>query len=257
VVKLEGKVAIVTGAASGIGRATALLFAAEGAAVVVADVNNGGGMQTVEAIRSAGGRAQYVHTDVSRSPDVQAMVRAAVERFGRLDVLFNNAGIAVFKGVEETTEDEWDRVVAVNLRGVYLGIKYAAPEMRRAGGGSIINTSSVHGMQTVAGLAAYAASKHGVLGITRAAALDLARSGIRVNAIQPGAIETPIMRANLRAVGDEEEEYRKIAAAEPLGRVGTAEEIARAAVFLASDDASFITGAPIAVDGGLLAQLLA
>jgi NAD(P)-dependent dehydrogenase (short-subunit alcohol dehydrogenase family) len=210
----------------------------------------------VQTIRAAGGRAEFVHADVSRSADVQAMVQAAVERFGRLDVLFNNAGIAVFKGVLETSEEEWDRVLAVNLRGIFLGTKYAAPEMRRVGGGSIINTSSVHGMRTVAGLAAYAASKHGVIGLTRAAALDLAKDNIRVNCIQPGAIETPIMRANLRAVGDEEEEFRKISAAEPLGRVGRPEEIARMALFLAGDDAGFITGAPFAVDGGLLAQLL-
>jgi NAD(P)-dependent dehydrogenase (short-subunit alcohol dehydrogenase family) len=224
--------------------------------VVVADVQEAAGMETVRTIRDAGGRAEFVRADVSDSPDVQNMIQTSVGRFGRLDILFNNAGIAVFKGVVETSEDEWDRVMAVNLRAIYLGIKYAAPEMRRQGGGSIINTSSVHGMVTVAGLAAYAASKHGVIGLTRAAALDLARDNIRVNCIQPGAIETPIMRANLRAVGDEEEEYRKISAAEPLGRVGRPEEVARVALFLAGDDASFITGAPVAVDGGLLAQLL-
>ena len=254
--KLEGRVAVITGAASGIGRATAILFAAEGAAVLAADVQDDAGAQTVDTIRAAGGRAEFVHADVSRSEDVRRMLGAAVDRFGRLDVLFNNAGVAVFKGVVETDEAEWDHVLGVNLRGVYLGIKYAAAEMRHQGGGSIINTSSVHGMRTTAGIAAYAASKHGVIGLTRAAALDLAPHNIRVNCIQPGAIETPIMRANLRAVGDEDEEFRKISAAEPLGRVGTPQEIARMALFLASDDASFVTGAAFAVDGGLLAQLL-
>jgi len=248
--------AVITGAASGIGRATAILFAAEGAAVLAADVQDDAGAQTVATIRAAAGRAEFVHADVSRSEDVRRMVRAAVEEFGRLDVLFNNAGVAVFKGVVETDEAEWDHVLGVNLRGVYLGIKYAAAEMRRQGGGAIINTASVHGMRTTAGIAAYAASKHGVIGLTQAAALDLAPHNIRVNCIQPGAIETPIMRANLRAVGDEEDEFRKISAAEPLGRVGTPQEIARMALFLASDDASFITGAAFAVDGGLLAKLL-
>ncbi len=245
--------AVITGAASGIGRATAILFAAEGAAVLAADVQDDAGAQTVATIRAAAGRAEFVHADVSRSEDVRRMVRAAVEEFGRLDVLFNNAGVAVFKGVVETDEAEWDHVLGVNLRGVYLGIKYAAAEMRRQGGGAIINTASVHGMRTTAGIAA---SKHGVIGLTQAAALDLAPHNIRVNCIQPGAIETPIMRANLRAVGDEEDEFRKISAAEPLGRVGTPQEIARMALFLASDDASFITGAAFAVDGGLLAKLL-
>jgi len=255
-VKLEGRVAVITGAASGIGRATAILFAAEGAAVLAADVQDDAGAQTVATIRAAAGRAEFVHADVSRSEDVRRMLGAAVEGFGRLDVLFNNAGVAVFKGVVETDEAEWDHVLGVNLRGAYLGIKYAAAEMRRQGGGAIINTASVHGVRTTAGIAAYAASKHGVIGLTRAAALDLAPHNIRVNCIQPGAIETPIMRANLRAVGDEEDEFRKISAAEPMGRVGTPQEIARMALFLASDDASFITGAAFAVDGGLLAKLL-
>ncbi len=254
--RLAGKVAIITGAGSGIGYATALLFAAEGAAVVVNDVHEAAGEQAVAAIHAAGGQGSFARADVADSADVQRMIAHAVATFGGLDVLFNNAGIAVFKGVEETTEAEWDRVLAVNLRGIFLGIKYAAPAMRARGGGSIINTASVHGMATSTGIAAYAASKHGVIGITRAAALDLAKDNIRVNCIQPGAIETPLMRSNLRAVGDEAEEFRKIAAAEPLGRVGRPEEIATMALFLASDEASFVTGSPFAVDGGLLAKLM-
>jgi NAD(P)-dependent dehydrogenase (short-subunit alcohol dehydrogenase family) len=253
--KLADKVAIVTGAASGIGRAAALLFAAEGAAVVAADLNAAGAEVVAAAIRERGGRAEAVRADVAVAADARAMIDRAVSAFGGLDILFNNAGIAVFKGVEETTEAEWDRVLGVNLRGVWLGIKYAAPAMRARGGGAIINTASVHGLATQAGIAAYAASKHAVIGLTRAAALDLARDNIRVNCILPGAIDTPLMRANMSAVGDEEAEVRKVAAAEPLGRVGRPEEIAQMALWLASDDASFATGAPFAVDGGLLAKL--
>jgi NAD(P)-dependent dehydrogenase (short-subunit alcohol dehydrogenase family) len=254
--KLAGKVAIITGAGSGIGRAAALLFAQEGAAVVVVDRDEAGAAATVAAIRDHGGRAEPAVVDVADSAGVRHMVDLAVNAFGGLDIVFNNAAIAVFKGVEETTEEEWDRVLAVNLRAVFLGIKYAAPALRARGGGAIINTASVHGLATGAGIAAYAAAKAGVIGLTRAAALDLAGAGIRVNCILPGAIETPLMRSNLRAVGDEAEEFRKISAAEPLGRVGQPAEIARMALFLASEDGSFATGAPFIVDGGLLAKLV-
>jgi NAD(P)-dependent dehydrogenase (short-subunit alcohol dehydrogenase family) len=253
--KLSGKVAVVTGAASGIGRATALLFAAEGAAVVAADLDEAGASAVVAAIRERGGRAEAIRVNVADGADARAMIERAATAFGGLDILVNNAGIAVFKGVEETTEEEWDRVLGVNLRGVWLGIKHAAPAMRARGGGSIVNIASVHGMATQSGIAAYAASKHAVIGLTRAAALDLAKDSIRVNCIQPGAIDTPLMRANMSAVGDEAEEVRKIAAAEPIGRVGRPDEIAQMALWLASDDSSFATGAPFAVDGGLLAKL--
>jgi NAD(P)-dependent dehydrogenase (short-subunit alcohol dehydrogenase family) len=254
--KLADKVAIVTGAASGIGQATAHLFAAEGAAVLAVDLNEARGQEVAAAIGTAGGRAAFCRADVAVAADVRAMIDRAVTTFGGLDVLFNNAGIAVFKGVHETSEEEWERVLAVNLTGVYLGTRFAVPAMRQRGGGSIINTASVHGMATTAGIAAYAASKHAVIGLTRASALDLAPFNIRVNCIQPGAIDTPLMRSNLRAVGDEAAEFDKVSAAEPIGRVGRPEEIARMALFLASDDASFCTGAPFAVDGGLLARLM-
>jgi NAD(P)-dependent dehydrogenase (short-subunit alcohol dehydrogenase family) len=250
--RLQGKVAIVTGAASGIGKATAELFAAEGAKVVAADLNERDGAALAERLVDS---VVFRRADVAVSDDVRGLVALAEERFGGLDVLFNNAGIAVFKTIEETSEEEWDRVVAVNLRSIYLGIKHAIPAMRRRGGGSIVNTASVHGFATAAGLGAYGATKHGVIGVTKSAALELARDGIRVNAVCPGAVDTPIMRANLRAVGDEAEQFAKISEAEPIGRVGQPEEIAKAVLWLATDESSFVTGAPFLIDGGLVARL--
>ncbi|TAK22704.1 MAG: glucose 1-dehydrogenase [Chloroflexota bacterium] len=254
--KLDGKVAIVTGAASGIGRASAIEFAREGARVLVCDVDEEGGRQTVATMRAASGTAEFQRADVARGEEVAAMVAAAVRAYGGLDIMFNNAGIIFSGSAVDTTEEQWDRLMGVNLRGVWLGIKHAAPEIRRRGGGAIINTASVHGMATVAGVAAYATSKHAVIGLTRAAALELAPWNIRVNAILPGAIDTALMRSNLRDAGDEEEGFKALSALEPIGRIGRPEEIARAAVFLASDDSSFVTGAPFAVDGGLLAKLM-
>jgi NAD(P)-dependent dehydrogenase (short-subunit alcohol dehydrogenase family) len=247
--RLAGKVAIVTGAASGIGRATTELFAAEGARVVAVDLNEASGREL------EGPSVAFVRADVARGADVQRFVGAAVDRFGGLDILFNNAGIAIFKTLEETSEEEWDRVVDVNLKACYLGIKHAIPAMRRRGGGVIVNTASVHGFATAGQVGAYGATKHGVIGLTKAAALELARDNIRVNAVCPGAIDTPLMRSNLRAVGDEAEELRKISQSEPLGRVGRPDEIARAVLFLASEEASFATGAPFLIDGGLVARL--
>jgi NAD(P)-dependent dehydrogenase (short-subunit alcohol dehydrogenase family) len=254
--KLEGKVAIVTGAASGIGRATAIRFALEGARVVIADVNVDEGEATARAIRDAAGSARFMRTDVSRSTEVDNLFAAAAEDFGGVDVVFNNAGIAVFKGVVDTTDEEWRQVLGVNLDGVFYGIRASVPYLRRRGGGSIIITSSVHGLATGPGIAAYAASNGAALALTRAAALDLAPFNIRVNCILPGAIDTPLHWANLAAVGDPEEEARKVRAAEPVGRQGRPDEIASAALFLASDESSFATGAPFIIDGGLLAKIM-
>jgi NAD(P)-dependent dehydrogenase (short-subunit alcohol dehydrogenase family) len=254
--RLEGKVAIVTGAASGIGQATATRFAREGAKVVVADVDAEKGEATVKAIEDAKGIARFIRTDVSRSGDVDRLFAATADNFGGVDVVFNNAGIAVFKGVVDTTDEEWRRVLGVNLDGVFYGIRASVPYLRRRGGGSIIITSSVHAVATGTGIAAYAASKGAVLALTRAAALDLAPFNIRVNCILPGAVDTPLHWANLAAVGDPKEEARKVRAAEPVGRQGRPDEIASAALFLASEESSFATGAPFVIDGGLLAKIM-
>jgi NAD(P)-dependent dehydrogenase (short-subunit alcohol dehydrogenase family) len=250
--KLEGKVVIVTGAASGIGEATAVLFADEGASVVVADDDEVRGEQVAGEIRSGGARALFARTDVSNPDDVQAMVRVAIETYGRLDVIFNNAGIEgeMNKPTADCTLDNWHRVIEINLTGVFLGMKYAIPEMLKNGGGSIINNASVAGLVGFAGSPAYCASKGGVVQLTKCAALEYAKQGIRVNAICPGVIWTPMVQ---RATGGSAETEEAFKALEPVGRFGTAEEIARMALFLACDDSAFCTGAPFIVDGGFVA----
>ena len=249
--KLEGKVAIVTGAASGIGRATALLFAEEGARVVVADWDEAKGEQVAREVEGKGGEAKFVKVDVSRAEDVQVMVTTAVESYGRLDVLFNNAGV---EGEQAPTADctleNFDRVIAINLRGVFLGMKYGIAAMLKTGGGSIINNASVAGLVGFTGIPAYSASKGGVIQLTKTAALEYAKEHVRVNVICPGVIWTPMVE---RFTSAGEEVRRALEAMEPVGRFGTAEEVARLALFLASEDSSFCTGAPFVVDGGFVA----
>lgn len=247
--RLDGKVAVITGAASGIGRATALLFAAEGAKVVAADWHEGAGV--AEEIRKNGGQCVFVKTDVSQPDDVQRMVNTAVDTYGRLDVIFNNAGV---EGEQAPTADctleNFDRVIAVNLKGVFLGMKYAIPAMLKNGGGSIVNNASVAGMVGFAGVPAYCASKGGVIQLSKTAALEYAKQNIRVNAICPGVISTPMVE---RFVGDNEQTRAAFEALEPVGHFGKPEEVAQLALFLASDESSFCTGAPFVVDGGFIA----
>jgi NAD(P)-dependent dehydrogenase (short-subunit alcohol dehydrogenase family) len=250
--RLKGKVAIVTGAASGIGEATAVLFAEEGASVVAADRDESKGEQIVQRIRDSGGQAMFVPTDVSSPEQVQAMIAAAVDSYGGLDVIFNNAGIEgeMNKPTAECTLDNWHRVIEINLTGVFLGMKYAIPEMLKTGGGSIINNASVAGLVGFAGIPAYCASKGGVVQLTKCAAMEYATENIRVNAICPGVIWTPMVE---RATGGTAEGEAAFKALEPVGRFGTAEEIARMALFLACDESTFCTGAPFIVDGGFVA----
>lgn len=252
--RLADKVALVTGAASGIGAATARLFAAEGARVVLADVQDDLGRVVLAEIDAAGGTASYVHADVSAAEDVAGMVREAVTRFGRLDVLCNNAGLARGGSITEIPEDEWDLVVAVDLKSVYLGCKYAIPALRKAGGGAIVSTASIAGLRGYALAHAYSAAKAGVINLTRSIAAEVGQYGIRVNCVCPGIIRTPIWRG----IDDLPEEqqapiWQQMSRRVLLGRVGRPEEIAGAVLFLASSEASYITGAALVVDGGLTA----
>ena len=246
--RLEGKVAIVTGGGSGIGRATALRFAQEGARVVV------GGLTSAEDATAAeiGERALAVRVDVSDATQVEALVEAARSRFGRLDVLFNNAGMEGEQGsTANCTLENFDRVIAVNLRGVFLGMKYAIPLLLESGGGSIINNASVAGLVGFPGVAAYCASKGGVIQLTRAAALEYATRGLRVNAICPGVIDTPMIQRFTQGTAAA---MAQMTAMEPVGRLGTPDEVAALALFLASDESSFMTGTALPVDGGLVAR---
>lgn len=250
--RLANKVALITGAGSGIGRESALLFAAEGAAIVVADVNDKGGAETITMIQAAGARAIYVHADVGRGADCGRMVAAAEEAFGKLDVLFNNAGIMHHRDNDAVSTDEavWELTMNVNARGVFLGCKYGIPALRRAGGGSIINTASfVAIMGAATPQIAYTASKGAVLAMTRELAVVHARENIRVNALCPGPLRTELL---MKLLDTEEKKQRRLVHV-PMGRFGLAAEIARAALFLASDESSFVTGTDFLVDGGITA----
>ncbi len=248
---LQDKVALVTGGGSGIGKATSLAFAREGCKVVIADVNVEGGEETVGMIENSGSQAIFVRADVSKAADVKNMVEAAVKSYGRLDYAHNNAGISgVYKSTHEYPEDGWDQVIDINLKGVWLCMKYEIPQMLEQGEGAIVNTASQLGLVALKGSSCYVASKHGVAGLTKTAAIEYARSGIRINAVCPGAIDTPMTMRDPIDGGPTQEE---MAVRHPVGRIGEPEEIAEAVVWLCSDAASFVVGHTMLVDGGYVA----
>ena len=251
--KLEGRVAIVTGAASGIGRASAIAFAAEGAKVLAVDANEVGGQATVAAIGARGGEGFFARADVSNETDVKQVIENAMARWGRIDILFNNAGIVLVKSVEETTGEEWDRVLAVNVKGTFLAVKHALPHMRRGGGGAILNTGSTSSFTGQLGTPAYSASKGAIALLTKSLALDLGRDHIRVNCICPGITDTPMLREHLGHGPEGEARIRARLARVPTGEILSPDDIARAALYLVSDDSKGVTGILHVVDGGLIA----
>lgn len=249
---LTGKIALVTGGGSGIGRATALTFAREGATVVIADINAEGAAETVRLVQDRSGQASSIKADVTKPSDVEKMVDNVIESHGRLDCAYNNAGIGGTQiKTHEYPEDDWDNVIDVNLKGVWLCMRYEIPHMLKQGSGTIVNTSSILGVVGCSNMAAYNASKHGVAGLTKTAAIEYARSGIRVNAVAPAVINTPMVQQD-RSLGfaSEVDDLSRT----PLGRIGEPQEVAEAVVWLCSDAASFVTGHIVAVDGGYLAM---
>lgn len=252
--RLAGKVAIITGAGAGIGRATALLFAKEGAKVVVADLDPKGGTETVDLIKKEGGEATLVLTDVSKASDVEKMVKTTLDTYGRLDILVNNAGIFAEGTVVEITEADWHRILEVNLTGVFLCSKHCIPEMIKSGGGAIVNIASEAGLVGIGNQVAYNVSKSGVIALTRSTALDFAADNIRVNCVCPGRTLTPLVEKVIAESEDPETTRRILSEDRPLKRMGRPEEIAAGILFLASDEAPYATGSIVSIDGGYTAQ---
>jgi NAD(P)-dependent dehydrogenase (short-subunit alcohol dehydrogenase family) len=252
--EFDGKVVVITGAGSGIGRATAMLFAREGAQVVVADLSDERGEESVQQIRAAGGRAEFIRVDVSVESDVERLMTDVRQSHGRLDFLVNNAGIDLpaASTVVDTPSEVWDRVMGINLRGVYLGCKYALPAMVEQGSGSIVNMASIGGIFASPANAAYSVSKAGVIMLTKQVALDYASHGIRVNCVCPGVMETPMLDCRPLWHGAPPERRQAVAARHPMGRLVQPDDVARAIRYLASDDAGYVTGHALAVDGGWL-----
>jgi NAD(P)-dependent dehydrogenase (short-subunit alcohol dehydrogenase family) len=255
--RFAGKVVVVTGAAMGIGRGCAQAFAREGGSVVIGDINEAGRNETVRLIREAGGTATSVHCDVRSAADVQNLIATAVSEYGGVDVLYNGAGVVRYGTVEELTEDDWDFQVSINLKGSFFTCKHAIPEMRKRGGGSIVNTASVQAFASQKTVAAYAASKGGIVSFTTTVALDHAHENIRCNCIAPGSIRTPMLEDAAGTFGGDDPEgaIREWGRLHPLGRVGTVDEVANLVLFLGSDESSFCTGGCYRVDGGLLSPL--
>jgi NAD(P)-dependent dehydrogenase (short-subunit alcohol dehydrogenase family) len=253
--KLENRVAIITGAGSGMGRATAILFSQEGAKVCVADANEKNGLETVKLIKDKGGDAFFVHTDVRKEEDLKKMVRSTVDKYGKLDILFNNAGVLEKPtNVEDITEDSWNKTIDTDLKGVVLGTKHAIPELKKTKG-AVISTASHWGVRAYPGYAAYNAAKAGVISFTMTAALELIKDGIRVNCIAPGGVWTPMCQGFVQASADPVKAKKQLESLYPIGRMSEPEEIARAVLFLASDDSPLCVGTCLVVDGGSLARI--
>lgn len=252
--RFQGQIAVVTGASMGIGKATALAFAAEGANVAIVDINSEQGEAAAEEVRAGGHEALFVATDVSQADEVSAMVDQVMSNWGRLDILVNNAGIYVQADAPTTSLEDWERIMAVNLTGPFLCTKYAVPAMAKSGGGAIINIGSEAGLVGIKNQVAYNVSKGGVIALTRSCAVDLAERGIRVNSVCPGTTETPLVKEAVNRAPDPAEARRELEEVRPLNRLGTPEEIASAVLYLASEEAAYATGSVFSIDGGYTAQ---